>query len=59
MDREEFYTRADLCRLLQVTERTVDKLLARGEIRSYKIGGSRRIDPADLAHYLAAQRDAS
>jgi excisionase family DNA binding protein len=31
-----------------VSERTVDRLVAAGELRAYRIGGHRRFRPADL-----------
>jgi len=43
---------------LQVSERTVRNWVGRGELRSYKISGSRRFDPDDVDAFLARFRDA-
>jgi excisionase family DNA binding protein len=58
-------TRSDDRRLLTVDEfarrvgvapRTAREMLLRGEVASYKVMGSRRVAPADVEAYLAAQR---
>lgn len=54
--RRQFFTPKTLAAYLAVSERTVRQLLADGAIPSYLIGGSRRIDPADVDVYLAARR---
>ncbi len=51
-----FYTVAKLASRLSLSERTVKDLLARGTIPSYRVAGSRRVDPADVDAYLAANR---
>lgn len=55
-DEKPFYTPAALARKLAISERSCRSLLERGEIASYKVGGLRRIDPADVADYLARHR---
>lgn len=54
-----FFTVSDLARYLNVSERTVQTLLNKGAIPSYKVGGSRRIDPQDVDRYLQANREVS
>ncbi|MGD0386395.1 MAG: helix-turn-helix domain-containing protein [Solirubrobacteraceae bacterium] len=51
-----FLTVRMLVEHLQVSERTVRQMLIDGEIASYMIGGSRRVDPADLEDYLRSHR---
>lgn len=38
--------------MLQITERTVRNLVSRGEFPVVRVGGSVRIDPADLRAYI-------
>jgi excisionase family DNA binding protein len=52
-----FFTPKTLAAYLAVSERTARQLLADGRIPSYRIAGARRIDPADVDAYLAANRD--
>jgi excisionase family DNA binding protein len=56
-DRRPFFTPKMLAAYLAVGERTVYALLADGSIPSYKIAGTRRIDPDDVDKYLAHQRE--
>ena len=51
-----FFTPKTLAHRLAVSERTVRELLRTGEIASYRVGGSRRIDPKDVDAFLAARR---
>jgi excisionase family DNA binding protein len=51
--RTAFFTCASLASYLQVSERTVRGWVADGTIPSYLIGGSRRIDPADVDRFVA------
>ena len=58
-ERRAFFTCASLASYLQVSERTVRSWIADGAIPSYLIGGSRRIDPADVDEYVAKCRCAT
>jgi excisionase family DNA binding protein len=51
-----FFTVRTLAAYLAVSERTVRGWVADGTIPSYLIGGSRRIDPADVDAYVASCR---
>jgi excisionase family DNA binding protein len=51
-----FFTVYTLAEYLSISERTVRQMLIDGEIASYMIGGSRRVDPADLEDYLRSRR---
>jgi excisionase family DNA binding protein len=42
---------------LRCSEKTLRRYVERREIPSYKIGGKRLFDPADLAAYIAAGRE--
>jgi excisionase family DNA binding protein len=44
-------------RTLAVSDRTIRNWIRRGELPSYKLGASRRIDPADVDDFLARHRD--
>lgn len=57
MRRRAFFTPEDLADYLSVSERTIYDWLRRGDLPSYKLGGARRIDPADVDSFLAARRD--
>lgn len=54
---QPFYTPATLAARLSLSPRMVRGLLQRGVIPSYKIEGSRRIDPRDVDRYLASCRE--
>jgi excisionase family DNA binding protein len=54
--RRPFFTPRGLALYLSLSERTLRELLRTGEIPSYKIAGSRRIDPADVDAWLAERR---
>jgi excisionase family DNA binding protein len=53
-----FFTERTLAAFLAVSDRTVRDWIRRGHLPSYKLGGSRRIDPADVEAFLAARREA-
>lgn len=55
-DRHALFTPQTLASYLSLSGRTIRDMLKRGEIPSYKIGGARRIDPADVDRYLAQHR---
>jgi excisionase family DNA binding protein len=52
-----FYTERTLAAYLPVSDRTIRNWIRRGELPSYKLGASRRIDPADVEDFLARHRD--
>ena len=47
-----------VARLLGVSRRTVEHLITRGELRSFRIGRMRRVRRIDLEDYLARRVDA-
>lgn len=52
-----FFTERSLAAYLAVSDRTVRNWIRRGELPSYKLGASRRIDPADVAVFLEQRRE--
>lgn len=52
-----FFTERSLAVYLAVSDRTIRNWIRRGELPSYKLGASRRIDPADVDDFLARNRD--
>lgn len=54
---QPFYTPETLAAKLALSDRAVRRMLADGVIPSYKIEGSRRIDPTDVDRYLAEHRE--
>jgi len=54
-----FFTERSLATYLAVSDRTIRNWIRRGELPSYKLGASRRIDPADVEDFLARPRDAA
>lgn len=54
-----FFTERTLAAHLAVSDRTIRNWIRRGELPSYKLGASRRIDPADVDDFLARYRDAT
>jgi excisionase family DNA binding protein len=52
-----FFTERTLAAYLAVSDRTIRNWIRRGELPSYKLGASRRIDPADVDTFLAQRRD--
>ena len=51
-----FFTERTLADYLAVSDRTIRNWIRRGELPSYKLGASRRIDPADVEDFLARHR---
>jgi excisionase family DNA binding protein len=51
------FTERSLAAHLAVSDRTIRNWIRRGELPSYKLGASRRIDPADIEDFLARHRD--
>jgi excisionase family DNA binding protein len=56
-ERQGFFTPKTLAAYLALSERTVRQLLADSAIPSYRIAGSRRIDPRDVDNYLRHCRE--
>lgn len=52
-----FFTERTLAHYLAVSDRTIRNWIRRGELASYKLGTSRRIDPADVDAFLEARRE--
>jgi excisionase family DNA binding protein len=52
-----FFTERTLADYLAVSDRTIRNWIRRGDLPSYKLGASRRIDPADVENFLARHRD--
>ncbi len=52
-----FFTERSLATYLSVSDRTIRNWIRRGELPSYKLGASRRIDPADVEDFLSRHRD--
>lgn len=52
-----FFTEHTLAAYLAVSDRTIRNWIRRGELPSYKLGASRRIDPADVDAFLEARRE--
>jgi excisionase family DNA binding protein len=52
-----FFTERTLAAYLAVSDRTIRNWIRRGQLPSYKLGASRRIDPADVEDFLARHRD--
>jgi excisionase family DNA binding protein len=56
-ERLAWFTADSLAAYLQVSDRMIRKWVAEGRLRSYKLDGCRRFDPADVELFLAALRD--
>jgi excisionase family DNA binding protein len=52
-----FFTERSLADYLAVSDRTIRNWIRRGDLRSYKLGAARRIDPEDVEDFLARNRD--
>jgi excisionase family DNA binding protein len=52
-----FFTERTLAAYLAVSDRTIRNWIRRGELASYKLGASRRIDPGDVDAFLEARRE--
>ena len=52
-----FFTERSLATYLSVSDRTIRNWIRRGELPSYKLGASRRIDPVDVEDFLSRHRD--
>jgi excisionase family DNA binding protein len=56
-DAPTFFTERSLAAYLAVSDRTVRNWIRRGQLPSYKLGASRRIDPADVESFLESRRE--
>lgn len=52
-----FFTERTLAAYLAVSDRTIRNWIRRGDLPSYKLGASRRIDPADVRAFLVQRRE--
>jgi excisionase family DNA binding protein len=52
-----FFTERTLAAYLAVSDRTIRNWIRLGQLPSYKLGVSRRIDPADVEDFLARHRE--
>jgi excisionase family DNA binding protein len=48
----ELYTKEEAAKLLRISEKTLDKLVARGEINSTKIGRRRIFTESHIKQYI-------
>jgi excisionase family DNA binding protein len=56
-ERRPWFTPDTLAAYLHVSDRLIRKWVAEGRLRSYKLDGCRRFDPADVDAFVASQRD--
>lgn len=56
-ERRPWFTPETLANHLQVSQRMVRKWVQQGRLRSYKLDGCRRFDPADVEAFVAQFRD--
>ncbi len=54
--RRAFFTSDSLAAYLQVSDRMIRKWVSEGRLRSYKLDGCRRFDPADVDEFVAQFR---
>ena len=59
IDSSDVLTVGEVAAWLKVSRRTVNRLIATGELKSMKIGGSRRVLRTDLMAYAAEAAGAS
>ena len=55
--RRPWFTSDTLASYLHVSDRLIRKWVAEGRLRSYKLDGCRRFDPADVDDFLSRSRD--
>jgi excisionase family DNA binding protein len=55
--RRAFFTPESLASYLQVSDRMIRKWVAEGRLRSYKLDGCRRFDPADVDSFVSQFQD--
>ncbi len=56
-ERRAFFTTDTLAAYLQVSDRMIRKWVAEGRLRSLKLDGCRRFDPAEVDAFVAGFRD--
>jgi excisionase family DNA binding protein len=56
-EHRPWFTPETLANHLQVSQRMVRKWVQQGRLRSYKLDGCRRFDPADVEAFVAQFRD--
>jgi excisionase family DNA binding protein len=56
-ERTAWFTPDSLASYLQVSDRMIRKWVAEGRLRSYKLDGCRRFDPADVDAFVAQFQD--
>jgi excisionase family DNA binding protein len=56
-ERRPWFTPDTLATYLHVSDRLIRKWVAEGRLRSYKLDGCRRFDPADVDAFVAELRD--
>lgn len=49
---EKLMTKTDVCEVLQISPATLDRLVARGEIKAFKLSGSVRFLPTEVQDYV-------
>jgi len=54
---EEFLTVREISERLRIDEETIKRMLRKGQMPGYKIGGVWRIDRKDFTDYLARQKN--
>ena len=54
---EEYYTPEQVADLLQLKPDSVTKMLRRGVMPGYKVGGTWRINKEEFARYMKTQRN--
>ena len=50
---ETLMTKKEVCEFLRISQATLDRIVAGGELRAMKVGGSVRFMRSDLSAYLA------
>lgn len=54
---DDLLTKEQLAKRLHLSARSIERLVAAGELRALKIGRAIRFDPRDVQAYLDALRD--
>lgn len=49
---EKLMSKRDVCEVLQISPATLDRLVARGEIKAFKLSGSVRFLPTEIQDYV-------
>lgn len=56
MEQQEWLKAKEVAKILGTTDRTIARLVERGEIRAYRIGGVLKFKPVDVQQYLENAR---